>query len=277
MDYRDNRPPTRKGGPYCTPIWGPGSTPIYNVQRYVARSSENKWLLYSDRLCDKRELDHYSKPRILVQQIFWQRMSAFMQEPTEPYLYLNTLFAVYDPTIPLASILAILNSRFVSASYERHANRLFGDKFPKVNKADLAAVPVPRLTRILKASLSQNATSLQRLWGELRDGLRDADRLLKLADAQMAVDAFPDFWLSSEDDLVAAAAHRIGRLSPPQADLVRQAYRVGKTAVDAKWHEIEALETATEALICQAYRVPAAIYQQLLETVPVPQPSWALR
>jgi len=29
MDYRDNRPPTRKGGPYCTPIWGPGSTPIY--------------------------------------------------------------------------------------------------------------------------------------------------------------------------------------------------------------------------------------------------------
>src|SRR5690606_12179320 len=175
MDYRDNRPPTRKGGPYCTPIWGPGSTPIYNVQRYVARSSENKWLLYSDRLCDKRELDHYSKPRILVQQIFWQRMSAFMQEPTEPYLYLNTLIAVYDPTIPLASILAILNSRFVSASYERHANRLFGDKFPKVNKADLAAVPVPRLTRILKASLSQNATSLQRLWGELRDGLRDAD------------------------------------------------------------------------------------------------------
>jgi HPt (histidine-containing phosphotransfer) domain-containing protein len=31
MDYRDNRPPTRKGGPYCTPIWGPGSTPIYNA------------------------------------------------------------------------------------------------------------------------------------------------------------------------------------------------------------------------------------------------------
>lgn len=30
MDYRDNRPPTRKGGPYCTPIWGPGSTPIYS-------------------------------------------------------------------------------------------------------------------------------------------------------------------------------------------------------------------------------------------------------
>ena len=33
MDYRDNRPPTRKGGPYCTPIWGPGSTPIYIDER----------------------------------------------------------------------------------------------------------------------------------------------------------------------------------------------------------------------------------------------------
>jgi hypothetical protein len=31
MDYRDNRPATRKGGPYCTPIWGPGSTPIYSL------------------------------------------------------------------------------------------------------------------------------------------------------------------------------------------------------------------------------------------------------
>lgn len=31
MDYRDNRPATRQGGPYCTPIWGPGSTPIYTL------------------------------------------------------------------------------------------------------------------------------------------------------------------------------------------------------------------------------------------------------
>ena len=30
MDYRDNRQAIRKGGPYCTPMWGPGSTPIYN-------------------------------------------------------------------------------------------------------------------------------------------------------------------------------------------------------------------------------------------------------
>lgn len=41
-----------------------------DVQRYVARSSDTKWLLFSERLCDKRELGHYSKPRILVQQIF---------------------------------------------------------------------------------------------------------------------------------------------------------------------------------------------------------------
>lgn len=35
MDYRDNRPATRKGGPYCTPIWGPGSTPIYSDEGYA--------------------------------------------------------------------------------------------------------------------------------------------------------------------------------------------------------------------------------------------------
>ena len=33
MDYRDNRPANRKGGPFCTPIWGPGSTPIYMFGR----------------------------------------------------------------------------------------------------------------------------------------------------------------------------------------------------------------------------------------------------
>lgn len=40
MDYRDNRPATRKGGPYCTPIWGPGSTPIYTpgLRRAVAQN-----------------------------------------------------------------------------------------------------------------------------------------------------------------------------------------------------------------------------------------------
>jgi hypothetical protein len=248
-----------------------------DVQRYVARSSDTKWLLYSDRLCDKRELTHYAQPRILVQQIFWQRMSAFMQEPTEPYLYLNTLFAVYDADVPLASILAILNSRFISASYERQANRLFGDKFPKVSKADLAAVPIPRLTRTQKQGLRENGASLQRLWGELRDGLRDADRLLKLANSELSVGAFPQFWLSTEDQLVAAALSKGGLLTPQRADLVRQAYQVGKTTVDSKWHEIEALETATELLVMQAYRVPAAIYQPLLDTVPAPEVSWALR
>jgi SAM-dependent methyltransferase len=248
-----------------------------DVQRYVARSSDTKWLLYSDRLCDKRELAHYAQPRILVQQIFWQRMSAVMQEPTEPYLYLNTLFAVYETDIPLACILAILNSRFISASYERRANRLFGDKFPKVSKADLAAVPIPHLTRGLKTGLRDTGVSLQRLWGELRDGLRDADRLLRLANSGLAIEAFPEFWLASEDEFVTAALAKTGLMSGPQADLVRQGYRAGKSAVDSKWHEIEALEIANETLVSQAYRVPSAIYQQLLQTVPAPEVSWALR
>jgi hypothetical protein len=248
-----------------------------DVQRYLGRSSDTKWLLYSDRLCDKRELAHYSKPRILVQQIFWQRMSALMQEPTEPSLYLNTLFAVYDAQIPLPCILAILNSRFVSASYERQANRLFGDKFPKVSKADLAAVPIPRLTKEVGRDLNAMATSLQSLWGQLRDELRSAERLLKLVEADVTIDAFADFWLSTEDAFVAAALKKFSAISPQQTDLVRQAYRIGKTAVDTIWHQIETQERATELLINRAYGVPPAIYQQLLDGVPGPQVSWALR
>jgi hypothetical protein len=248
-----------------------------DVQRYVARSSDTKWLLYSDLLCDKRELTHYSKPRILVQQIFWQRMSAFMESPTEPYLYLNTLFAVYDAAVPLPCILALLNSRFVSASYERRANRLFGDKFPKVSKADLAGVPIPHLTREVRIGLRDNAISLQRLWGELRDEFRSAERLLKLVHPDAAIEKFGDFWLSAEDAMVSTAIEKFGAISAQHADLVRQAYRLGKTAVDAKWHQIEELETATELLISRAYRVPQAIYEQLLEGAPRPQISWALK
>lgn len=118
---------------------------------------------------------------------------------------------------------------------------------------------------------------MQELWGELRNGLRDADRLLKLAHADMAIDGFPEFWLATEDDLVKSAATKIGALSSSQADLIRQAYQAGKSTVDDKWHQIDALETSTEHLISQAYRVPAAIYEQLLDTAPSPQVMWALR
>ena len=31
MDYRDNRPASKQGGPYWAPKGGPGSTPIYTV------------------------------------------------------------------------------------------------------------------------------------------------------------------------------------------------------------------------------------------------------
>lgn len=248
-----------------------------DVQRYLAKNSDTKWLRFTDQLCDKRELAHYGKPRILVQQIFWQRLSAYLQEPTGPHLYLNSLFSVYDSDVPLAAILALLNSRFVSASYERRANRLFGDKFPKVSKADLAMVPIPALSRKLKSDLRDNGLSLQQLWEELRDGLRTAGRTLKLVSQEASIEAFGSFWLRSEDELVYEATARLGSLSPQQADLVRAAYQAGKIAVDTIWPRIGDRERENEELVRRAYRVPAAIYDQLLTSAPLPDVTWALR
>ena len=37
MDYRDNRPARHQGGPFCTPIGGPGWTPIYRLEEENVR------------------------------------------------------------------------------------------------------------------------------------------------------------------------------------------------------------------------------------------------
>ena len=49
---------------------GPGWYPFItgnDVQRYFTAQRDDTFLFYNDRLCDKRELTHYSEPRIVVQ------------------------------------------------------------------------------------------------------------------------------------------------------------------------------------------------------------------
>jgi hypothetical protein len=41
MDYRDNRPARHQGGPFCTPIGGPGWTPIYSEESVRALASRH--------------------------------------------------------------------------------------------------------------------------------------------------------------------------------------------------------------------------------------------
>jgi hypothetical protein len=124
-------------------VWHP-FVEANDIQRYYSRRSHQQWLNYSDKLHDKRDLEHYARPRILIQQMFWKRISGYLEFPDVPYLYLNTVFAIFNPReVELSYLLGIINSRFVSATYERRANRLLGDKFPKVSKLDLATIPIP--------------------------------------------------------------------------------------------------------------------------------------
>lgn len=157
-----------------------------DVQRFYISPSNTQWLHYNEKLRDKRDLAHYREERILVQQIFWQRLAAALQKPNEPTLYLNTLFSIYNsPDIPLSCILGLINSRFASGSYERRANRLFGDKFPKVSKIDLASVPVPKMSKELIHEIGDVSILLQQEWQRLRDKLCALDIDLKsiIADA----------------------------------------------------------------------------------------------
>ncbi len=137
------------------------------VQRYCTRPRPGAYLMYSDRLCDKRPLAHYGAPRILIQQMFWGRLAAALQEPPAPLLYLNTLFSCSAASVPLGMILAVLNSRLASAAYERWANRLFGEKFPKLSKLDLARFPMPRCDRALARRLHLAALELRAAWAAL--------------------------------------------------------------------------------------------------------------
>ncbi|RVD58144.1 hypothetical protein EN746_03415 [Mesorhizobium sp. M8A.F.Ca.ET.023.02.2.1] len=249
-----------------------------DVQRYYAKDSTTQWLHFNDRLRDKRELLHYAKPRILVQQIFWRRLAAMLQEPTQPEMYLNTLFAVYNPRdVTLPCILGLLNSRFVTGSYERRANRLFGDKFPKVSKIDLASVPVPRMNDSTVAAIGGAAIALQNQWQGLRDALRNANDDLVACDPAAVLSDFGEFWKLSESEFRVRVDRRYGPLSSIISDRVRSAYHKAKAAVDMRWYLIRSGEQTLEEMVRNAYRVNQETYAMILDRTPEPAIEWALR
>ncbi|MER9278412.1 N-6 DNA methylase [Mesorhizobium sp. M0522] len=249
-----------------------------DVQRYFVEPSTTQWLKYSDLLRDKRDLNHYAKPRILVQQIFWQGMSASLDVPTNPVLYLNTLFAIYNARrIGLPTLLGLLNSRFVSATYERFANRLFGDKFPKVSKLDLASIPVPRMSKATAGTIAEAALALQSEWEFLRRAIREAGQDLAAAKPDARLARFDQFWLMSEAQFTRRASEAFGPLVASQLDLVRAAHRKAKGAVDSRWHIITEAERTLEGAVRKAYRVSDRVYDAVIDRAPVPSITWALR
>ena len=174
-----------------------------DVQRYFLEPSSTQWLHFSDRLRDKRGLAHYREPRILVQQIFWQGLCARLQEPCEPILYLNTLFSIYNArSVSLWALLGFLNSRFLSASYERWANRLFGDNFPKVSKIDLARIPIPPLNSRAESNIANAANALQESWEGLRLKFREANKELVGVSAELTLTVSINFGISAKESSV---------------------------------------------------------------------------
>lgn len=249
-----------------------------DVQRYFVEPRTTQWLRFSDLLRDKRDLTHYLVPRILVQQIFWQRLSAEYQEPSAELLYMNTLFAIYNPRgITLPAILGLINSRFVSAIYERIANRLFGDKFPKVSKLDLARLPIPRVGPRTGAALGRTALALREHWNELRTALRSADMLLSSVKDGARLGQFVEFWIMTEREFMSRAVELLGPLAPAQVSTVATAYKAAKAAVDGRWGLITQAEADLEASVRAAYRVGDRVYDTLIERVPEPTITWALR
>ncbi|WP_313573736.1 Eco57I restriction-modification methylase domain-containing protein [Brevundimonas sp.] len=249
-----------------------------DVQRYFIEPSTTQWLKYSDLLRDKRDLTHYRLPRILVQQIFWQGMSACLEAPTDPVLYLNTLFAIYNARdYELATLLGLLNSRFVSSTYERFANRLFGDKFPKVSKLDLASIPVPRMSAPVAKVIGDAAVGLQEHWEFLRRAMREAGQDLAVARSDMKLTRFDKFWLMSEVQFISRASDLFGPLNPQQLALVRLAYSKAKGAVDTRWHLIKKAEEDLEIAVRKAYRVSDRVYDAVIDRAPAASISWALR
>jgi hypothetical protein len=249
-----------------------------DVQRYFIEPSTTQWLKYSDLLRDKRELDHYARPRILVQQIFWQGMSACLETPTTPVLYLNTLFAIYNARdFGLPTLLGLANSRFVTATYERFANRLFGDKFPKVSKLDLASIPVPRMSKATAGAIGEAALALQSEWETFRRAMREAGQDLAMVRPDAKLVRFDEFWSMSEAQFTRRASELFGSPDSTQLDFVRSAYRKAKGAVDTRWHLITEAERELEGAVRKAYRVSDRVYEAVIDRAPVPSIAWALR
>jgi len=236
------------------------------VQRYFQVPATNAFLLYSDRLCDKRELDHYARPRVLVQQIFWNRLSASYSEPDGPVLYLNTLFSCSEAKteLTLQGLTAILNSRFISAAYERWANRLFGDKFPKVSKADLARLPIPQVGRPEAKALHSLGVTLSNEWQQLKTAVSDFFFLLDVKDAGGSLRKdLVRFWELDKRDVGQAVSKSMPGVSSKSLGEIVAAWSAATKDVNRTWGQISVAERSVDDTLRAAYKIKDAVYVDL--------------
>jgi hypothetical protein len=188
---------------------------------------------------------------------------------------LNTLFSISGAktNLDLAGLLAILNSRFMSATYERWANRLFGDKFPKVSKLDLARLPVPATTRAQARQLSEWGSLLQRGWTQLKQLTVDLDLAISLADASGRLSKdMTRFWELSKP----AAIQAISRVlihhedSLKLRDTLLRRWAEAKAGIEAEWSKVASVEAEAEEFVSKLYGVKPEIYAKVIQRSPLP-------
>ncbi len=249
------------------------------IQRYFEFPAGAEFLRYSERLCDKRALAHYAEPRILIQQIFWNRLSAALSFPEEPVLYQNSLFSVTQaqPPYTLGCLLAILNSRLMSSSYERFANRIFGDKFPKVSKLDLARLPIPPLNKSTAKALGKNGLELTKMWTGLKSLITEFQNITAVADPSGTLGRkLSKFWVLTRGDVTDALGSSGHIVQSSAVNQFLEDWKRTRTAVQKQWGEIMQREEAIEQILRSALRIPANLYYELISGTPEPSLEDAL-
>ncbi len=207
----------------------------------------------------------------MVQQIFWNRIAASLTKPNDAHLYLNTLFSLTSPKngYTLEFLMAVLNSRVLSACYGRWANRLFGDKFPKVSKVDLARIPMPRPSVELNRKLTKLGTQLSQEWTGCKEEYQSFKDYLNVTDTTgNLAKKLAKPWNFTHEQAVAAVGEAKLQLSQREFSALMDSWSDSFTTISNRWDKICEYEEEVDRLVLRAYGFPKAIYSELIERAP---------
>lgn len=115
------------------------------VRRYWYSLREAEWISLGNDLYCVPDSAHFSVPRVLIQEIVWERLAAaYIEDHLCHYKSILSLVPKsHAPPYPLHALLGVLNSAIIAWYFVRSSNKLVGDKFPKLSIADLERLPLP--------------------------------------------------------------------------------------------------------------------------------------
>ena len=192
-------------------------------------------------------------------------------EPEEPVLYLNTLFSVTASAegVDLGYIVAVLNSRLMSAAYERWTNRLFGDKFPKVSKLDLARLPIPRGSKVKQKTLSRLGRELNTQWPQLKGTVSSFfDEANGLDESGKLGKKLAKFWDMKREDVIAELARTPRGDGLAAVEPFVKTWKMAVHRVNDIWGQINDLEREADAMMRDLSGLDSGTYDEVVSRVP---------